>query len=196
MDFEKLLKTIETGIYGEDIRMAIHDALSYLNEHGGGSAEGAVASDTITDIEVLSYPEYSNMLEHDSSTLYLVYGSTTSDSKINAVLLDTQYAQTATIVKTDTLEEMKRQLLTRNLSERWYVIIGEDCGVADISSYALSDIPVIHKVRIPSTCASVHSSAFSGDINLAEIEVNRVEDDISGSPWGAPNAAVKWLISA
>ena len=195
MTFEEMLRTIEDGVYGEDIRMAIHDALSYLNEHGGGYVEGAVTSDSITDIEVVSYPVYSNMLEHDPTTLYLVYGDTTSDSKINAVLLDAQYTQTSTIIKTDTLEEMKTMLQTRLSSERWYVIIGEDAGVIDISSYALSNLSVIYKIRIPSTCTTISSTAFSGDTNLSAIEINSTEGSISGSPWGATNATVSWLIS-
>ena len=196
MTFEEMLRTIEDGVYGEDIRMAIHDALSYLNEHGGGgSMEGAVTSDTITDVEVLSYPEYSNMLAHDLNTLYLVYGETASENKINAVLLDTQYAQTSTIIKADTLEEMKGLLQTKEASERWYVIIGEDAGVTDISSYALSNLSVIYRIRIPSTCTMIASTAFSGDTNLSVIEINGTEGSISDSPWGAVNATVSWLIS-
>lgn len=31
------LQTIKNGIYGEDIRMAIHDALKKINEDGGGT---------------------------------------------------------------------------------------------------------------------------------------------------------------
>lgn len=30
------LQTIKNGIYGKDIRMAIHDALQKVNEDGGG----------------------------------------------------------------------------------------------------------------------------------------------------------------
>jgi hypothetical protein len=190
-----MIRIIENGIYGEDIRTAIRDALLYLNEHGGGSSEGGVTSSSITDIEVMTYSDYSNMIEHDRSTLYLVYGDTTSDGKVNAVLLDAQHRQTSTIIKTDTLEEMKDILSSRSASERWYVIIGEDAGITDISSYDLSDISVLYKIRIPSTCTIISASAFSGDTNLIEIEVNARYDSVPFSPWGATNATVNWLIS-
>jgi hypothetical protein len=143
----------------------------------------------------MTYSDYSNMMEHDRSTLYLVYGDTTSDGKVNAVLLDSQYSQTSTIIKTDALEEMKDILSSRSTSERWYVIIGEDAGITNISSYDLSDISVLHKIRIPSTCTIISASAFSGDTNLSVIEINGIEGSISGSPWGAVNATVSWLIS-
>jgi hypothetical protein len=195
MTFDEMIRIIENGIYGEDIRTAIRDALLYLNEHGGGSSEGAVTSSSITDIEVMTYSDYSNMMEHDRSTLYLVYGDTASDGKVNAVLLDSQYSQTSTIIKTDTLEEMKDILSSKSASERWYVIIGEDAGVADISSYALSNLSVIYRIRIPSTCTTIALTAFSGDTNLSVIEINGIEGSISGSPWGAVNATVSWLIS-
>lgn len=34
------LQTIKNGIYGKDIRMAIHDALLKVNEDGGGGGGG------------------------------------------------------------------------------------------------------------------------------------------------------------
>ena len=36
-DFQTLLDTIATGVYGKDIRGAIHQALEWLKENGGSS---------------------------------------------------------------------------------------------------------------------------------------------------------------
>lgn len=38
------LQTIKNGIYGKDIRMAIHDALQKVNEDGGGGGGGGSLS--------------------------------------------------------------------------------------------------------------------------------------------------------
>lgn len=42
-DFQTLLDTIASGVYGKDIRGAIHDALEWLYEISGGeTAEGQI----------------------------------------------------------------------------------------------------------------------------------------------------------
>ena len=195
MDFDTLLRIIETGIYGEDIRTAIHDALLYLKENGGGETGDFVSSNTINDIEVLSYSEYTNNL-HDSTTLYFCHGDSPSDNKINAILLNADYSQSSSIVKTDTLEEMKSLLLSKPSINRYYVLIGEDANVTDISSFSLSNLSTLYSIRIPYTCVSINSSSFSGCTNLEKIYINKPEESIDGAPWGANDASVEWLISS
>ncbi len=73
MNFEVLLRTIETGVYGEDIRMAIHDALSYLNTHGGGGENNYVSSTTVTDIVTLTQAAYDAIQTPSATTLYVIY---------------------------------------------------------------------------------------------------------------------------
>lgn len=47
-------------------------------------------------------------------------------------------------------------------------------------------------INIPSTVTTINSMAFTGCTNLTQITVQKAQDSISGSPWGATNATVTW----
>lgn len=47
-------------------------------------------------------------------------------------------------------------------------------------------------INIPNTVARIDRVAFSSCTNLKTITINKPQDSISGSPWGATNATVVW----
>ncbi len=72
------------------------------------------------------------------------------------------------------------------------VIIPE--GVKTLEYGAFSQCANLKRVEIPSTVTSIANDTFERCNNLSEIIVNKKENTLSGSPWGAPKGrqAVTW----
>jgi hypothetical protein len=48
------------------------------------------------------------------------------------------------------------------------------------------------EITIPNSVISIHEDAFWGCGSLTTINVDKEEDSIGGSPWGAENATINW----
>lgn len=65
-------------------------------------------------------------------------------------------------------------------------------SVTSIEHGSFSSCANLTSIRIPDSVTSIESVAFFGCSGLAEIRIDRPKDSISGAPWGASNATVKW----
>ena len=63
-----------------------------------------------------------------------------------------------------------------------------------IDAEAFEGIAAIISITIPANVIGIESHSFSMCNNLKNIYINKPEDSITGSPWGAPNATVHWNI--
>ncbi len=67
-------------------------------------------------------------------------------------------------------------------------------NVKEIGSQVFYECSKLTKIEIPNTIESIASSAFNSANNLGEIIINKLENSISGAPWGCPYGlrAIKW----
>ena len=61
-----------------------------------------------------------------------------------------------------------------------------------IGKNAFASCTALATIDLPSSVASIDSTAFTGCRNLLTININKPQGSISGAPWGATNAQVNW----
>lgn len=63
-------------------------------------------------------------------------------------------------------------------------------GVTDIYAYAFNGASGLTSISIPQSVNTIGANAFNE--NLQTLSINRAQDAITGSPWGATNATISW----
>lgn len=65
-------------------------------------------------------------------------------------------------------------------------------SVTTIGSGAFINCTSLTTVEIPASVTSLEENTFSNDDNIETITIHKVQDSISGAPWGAANATIIW----
>ena len=65
-------------------------------------------------------------------------------------------------------------------------------GLLNISEGAFRNCTALESIEIPASVTSIHGHTFDDCTNLTSITVDKAEDSVTGSPWGATNATVTW----
>ena len=61
-----------------------------------------------------------------------------------------------------------------------------------IGDYAFSNNKMVN-IKLPNSVTTISDNSFYNNPNLKLIEIDKTENSISGSPWGADNATITWL---
>ena len=77
--------------------------------------------------------------------------------------------------------------------ERTITSIDIPDGVTNIGNDAFSGCTALTSVTIPNSVTSIGEGAFFDCKALTSITINKPKESITGSPWGATKASVKWI---
>ena len=61
-----------------------------------------------------------------------------------------------------------------------------------IGDYAFSNNKMVN-IKLPNSVTTISDNSFYNNPNLKLIEIDKTENSIEGSPWGADNATITWL---
>ena len=70
-------------------------------------------------------------------------------------------------------------------------VVGIPSTVTSIGIHSFRNCSSLQSIDIPSSVTSIDTQAFNGS-GITQITVHKVQDSISGAPWGATNATITW----
>ena len=66
-------------------------------------------------------------------------------------------------------------------------------GIKTIGNLSFGYCSRLESIEIGSSINSINEMAFTNNPKLKSITINKPENSVSGAPWGATNAEIKWI---